>query len=147
MGGVEIVGLFKFVDSIGIKIDQLMNKMETSIDKVGEYLDNTIGKKFIVDQQRISSELSKQQLTISKQSESDVNTTVYNESQPDKFTQHIDSGFDNEFKESLDYLGIQLPTDNTQKIIENKDDVVDYEELLEDNEDENQDFLNLILGD
>jgi len=108
------MGLFKFIDSIGIKIDQLTNKMESTIDKFGEYLDNTIGKKFIVNPGRISSELSQQRRMIGQQSDKDVKNLMNEKSQPDSVLQYTDSDFDSEFTQSLEYLGIQLPGNNTQ---------------------------------
>jgi len=63
-------------------------------------------------------------------------------------TKFVDSDFEKELMESLSYLGIQLPintTDNT-KIQTTEDDNYDYDMLDEEDEDENQDFLNLILG-
>jgi 3-hydroxyacyl-CoA dehydrogenase len=99
MGGVKM-GLFKFVDFIGNQIDTLMDKMENSIDKFGNYLDNTIGKKLVVNQQYILSELSKQRKTIKDQSENDGKKFINNKSKPDNVTQFVDSKFDNEFKET-----------------------------------------------
>jgi hypothetical protein len=74
-------------------------------------------------------------------------------------TKFVDSDFEKELMESLSYLGIQLPintTDNTKIQTTNEDEDYDYDMLTEedeygefieeDEEDENQDFLNLILG-
>ncbi len=141
------MGLFKFVDLFGNQIDVFMDKIENGIDKFGNYLDNLIGKQIFIGQQQILSELTTQRSTISKQSETELKAYITKESQPENVTQFVDSEFDNELEESLNYLGIQLPTTNI-----NTHDVDDYvmlggDEYDEDEEDENQDFLNLILGE
>ena len=153
------MGLFKFIDSISDGLDKLMDKIENSIDQFGNFLDDKIGKKLVTNQQHISSTLSGQRSNIGKQVNDDVKTLISKGSQPDGVTKFVDSDFEKELMESLSYLGIQLPintTDNTKIQTTNEDEDYDYDMLTEedeygefieeDEEDENQDFLNLILG-